>query len=51
MDDESLERLTHLIETLKDRPELFGYHICDEPTVNDIFELMAIEDKRYHSWE
>ena len=45
MDDESLERLTRLIDSLKDRPELYGYHICDEPNVGNVFELMAIEDK------
>ena len=45
MSDESLARLERLIESLKNRPELFGYHICDEPSVNNVFELMAIEDK------
>ena len=45
MSDENLARLEQLIESLKNRPELFGYHICDEPSVDNIFELMAIEDK------
>lgn len=45
MSPESLARLEQLIESLKNRPELFGYHICDEPSVNNIYELMAIEDR------
>ena len=45
MSPESLARLEQLIESMKNRPELFGYHIWDEPSVNHIFELMAIEDK------
>ena len=45
MSQENLEKLEHLIDTMKDRPELYGYHIFDEPSVNRIFELMAIEDK------
>ena len=45
MSDESLEQLKQLIDSLTDRSELYGYHICDEPSVNNVFELMAIEDK------
>lgn len=45
MDQESLSKLERLIESLKNRPELYGYHIFDEPSVVRIFELMAIEDK------
>lgn len=45
MSEESLKRLKDLIDSLKDRPELYGYHIYDEPSVNLIYQLMAIEDK------
>ena len=45
MSEESLKRLKDLIDSLKDRPELYGYHICDEPSVNEVFALMAIEDR------
>lgn len=45
MSQDNLQRLKNLIDTLKDRPELYGYHICDEPNVSKIYELMAIEDK------
>lgn len=45
MSDESLRKLENLIGTLKDHPALYGYHICDEPSVDKIYELMAIEDK------
>ncbi len=45
MSQERLEKLERLIDSLKDRPELYGYHIYDEPSVDNIFELMAIEDK------
>ena len=37
--------LDELINYLKDCPEVFGYHMCDEPSVNDIWRLMAIKDK------
>lgn len=45
MSEESLATLQQLVNSLKDRPELYGYHICDEPSVSRIYELMAIEDK------
>ena len=45
MSEENLAKLENLINSLKDRPELYGYHIFDEPSVDRIFELMAIEDK------
>lgn len=37
--------LDELINYLKDCPDVFGYHMCDEPSVNDIWRLMAIKDK------
>lgn len=45
MSEESLARLEKLVDGLKDRPELYGYHIYDEPSVNLIYKLMAIEDR------
>ena len=44
-DDMSYQGLDYLINTLKGRPELYGWHIWDEPSVNQVYELMAIEDK------
>ena len=44
-DDMSYDGLDNIVNELKDRPELFGWHIWDEPSVNEIYELMAIEDK------
>ena len=37
--------LDELINYLKDCPDVFGYHMCDEPSVDDIWRLMAIKDK------
>ena len=45
MSEENLARLKKLVDSMKDRPELYGYHICDEPNVSMIYQLMAIEDK------
>ena len=37
--------LDELINYLKDCPDVYGYHMCDEPSVDDIWRLMAIKDK------
>ena len=42
MDD---TRLDDVINRFKQHPAVYGWHICDEPSVDQIWELMAIEDK------
>ena len=45
MEDTSLEEV---VNYLKNCPSVFGYHMWDEPSVDLIYELLAIKDKIYH---
>ncbi|MBP5505724.1 MAG: beta-galactosidase [Bacteroidales bacterium] len=42
MEDTAIDEV---VGYLKDQPSVFGYHMCDEPSVDDIWRLMAVKDK------
>lgn len=42
---DAYDGLDEVVNYLKDKPGVLAYHICDEPSVDKVYELMCIKDK------